>query len=85
MKLQESSQKLDLLKLSLEQRMAELPPESKQRKELEEEMSAIPSGFHTKSSRDNRNSGNVVYTYATMPKPVALTGKTCHQGSHCQK
>nr|XP_039270469.1 serine/threonine-protein kinase N2-like isoform X1 [Styela clava] len=78
-KLQESSQKLDLLKLSLEQRTAELPPESKQRKELEQEINSISPVHHhshtsKSSSRDSAN-GSLVNTYSTMPKPVALTGK----------
>lgn len=74
MKLQESSHKLDLLKMSLEQRTAELPPESKQRKELEQEMNSIPTGYQSSKSRDGSH-GTVVNTYATMPKPVALTGE----------
>lgn len=79
-KLQESSQKLDLLRLSLEQRTAELPPESKQRKELEQEINSISPVHHQShmtpksSSRDSAN-GSLVNTYSTMPKPVALTGK----------
>ena len=79
MKLQESAQKLDLLKLSLELRTEELPPESKQRKELEQEINSIPAAlYQTKSSR---NSSNIINTYATMPKPVALTGKLYY---HCK-
>ena len=66
-KQQESSQKLDLLKLSLDMRLADLDPLSNERLQLDEEL------------RSNRNGQGLKFptsgtSYSTLPKPAELTG-----------
>jgi len=67
-KQQESSQKLDLLKLSLDMRLADLDPLSNERLQLDEEL------------RSNRNGQSLKFptsgtSYSTLPKPAELTGR----------
>ncbi|XP_078493562.1 serine/threonine-protein kinase N2-like isoform X2 [Ciona intestinalis] len=73
-KLQESSHKLDLLKLSLELRSAELPPGSSEKKELDAELSLL-SPTHYRQSSDHKEEANHVKRFSTVPKPAELTGK----------
>nr|CAB3264914.1 serine/threonine-protein kinase N2-like [Phallusia mammillata] len=78
-KLQESSHKLDLLKLSLELRSAELPNGSHDRAQLEQELNMLsPVHYHPIGSDfedKGKNKGISVNRYSTMPKPAELTGK----------
>ncbi|CAK8674500.1 unnamed protein product [Clavelina lepadiformis] len=76
-KLQESSHKLDLLKLALELRSGDLPSGSRGRQELEQELSIL-SPTHYKQSDANgqpKTGAAQLYKYDTIPKPAELTGK----------
>ncbi|XP_072563214.1 serine/threonine-protein kinase N2-like isoform X1 [Paramormyrops kingsleyae] len=68
-RLHESSQKLDLLRASLEQRLSELPPEHPQRATIKEELSMGPSP----SVAFQR--GRVSSSPSSFLKPASLTGR----------
>ena len=70
--LNESSQKLDLLKYSLEQRLSELPKNHPKISEVKEELAMVAS-----PPLSPRQSIISTYTqYSTVAKPAALTGMT---------
>ena len=78
-KLQESSHKLDLLKLALELRSAELPRGSTDRLELERELSSL-SPVRYRSAKDSARSGankpaSPPHRFCVLSKPAELTGK----------
>lgn len=78
-RLHESSQKLDLLRLSLEQRLKELPQDHPKRAAIKEELSlgASPSlGFQRNRLRSSSSSSSFL-------KPSSLTGKAI--ASICMK
>lgn len=68
-KQQESAQKLDLLKLSLDMRMSDLSPTSSERLQHHSELSS--SNGNQKAGGDNTLSAS----YTTLPKPAVLTGE----------
>ncbi|KAG7321555.1 hypothetical protein KOW79_014413 [Hemibagrus wyckioides] len=68
----ESSQKLDLLKLSLEQRLTELPPQHPKSSVIMEELVFMSSA--SLSPRHSLVSTHTPSPYSTLAKPAALTG-----------
>ncbi|XP_053543317.1 serine/threonine-protein kinase N2 isoform X2 [Ictalurus punctatus] len=68
----ESSQKLDLLKLSLEQRLSELPPQHPKSSVIMEELVFMSSA--ALSPRHSLVSTHTPSPYSTLAKPAALTG-----------
>ncbi|KAK3531448.1 hypothetical protein QTP70_020526 [Hemibagrus guttatus] len=68
----ESSQKLDLLKLSLEQRLNELPPQHPKSSVIMEELVFMSSA--ALSPRHSLVSTHTLSPYSTLAKPAALTG-----------
>ncbi|XP_060753848.1 serine/threonine-protein kinase N2 isoform X2 [Neoarius graeffei] len=68
----ESSQKLDLLKLSLEQRLSELPPQHPKSSVIMEELVFMSSA--ALSPRHSLVSTHTPSPYGTLAKPAALTG-----------
>ncbi|KAK2831764.1 hypothetical protein Q7C36_016850 [Tachysurus vachellii] len=68
----ESSQKLDLLKLSLEQRLTELPPQHSKSSVIMEELVFMSSA--ALSPRHSLVSTHTPSPYSTLVKPAALTG-----------
>ncbi|KAF5895316.1 serine/threonine-protein kinase N2-like isoform X2, partial [Clarias magur] len=68
----ESSQKLDLLKLSLEQRLSELPPQHPKSSVIMEELVFMSSA--ALSPRHSLVSTHTQSPYGTLAKPAALTG-----------
>ncbi|XP_078686035.1 serine/threonine-protein kinase N2-like isoform X9 [Branchiostoma floridae x Branchiostoma belcheri] len=77
-KLQESSQKLDILKFSLEKHLKNMPEASDKRKEIESELSLTsPVSYRTSGSYTQQ-------TYSAYPKPAALTGRLDVRLMGCQ-
>ncbi|XP_035683415.1 serine/threonine-protein kinase N2-like isoform X5 [Branchiostoma floridae] len=77
-KLQESSQKLDILKFSLEKHLKNMPEASDKRKEIESELSLTsPVSYRTSGSYAQQ-------TYSAYPKPAALTGRLDVRLMGCQ-
>jgi len=80
-KLQESLQKLDLLKLALELRSSELPLGSRERAELEQELNLLsPShirqtGAEKQHKRNKNGSAALLNQIDIMTKPAELTGR----------
>lgn len=72
----ESSQKLDLLKLSLEQRLSELPPQHPKSSVIMEELVFMSSA--ALSPRHSLVSTHTPSPYGTLAKPAALTGERAH-------
>lgn len=73
-RLNESSQKLDLLKFSLEQRLSELPKNHPKGNLIMEELAMV-------ASPPNSPRQSIMFTsnqYSTVAKPAALTGNKTH-------
>ncbi|CAN0387502.1 unnamed protein product [Lampetra fluviatilis] len=72
--LQESSQKMDLLRLSLERRVEELPPGHPKRALIKEELLTVASPHHTPRNQSGLGPAYQASQYTTITKPAALTG-----------
>nr|XP_032836638.1 serine/threonine-protein kinase N2-like isoform X2 [Petromyzon marinus] len=72
--LQESSQKMDLLRLSLERRVEELPPGHPKRALIKEELRTVASPHHTPRNQSGLGPAYQASQYTTITKPAALTG-----------
>ncbi|KAF7700404.1 serine/threonine-protein kinase N2 [Silurus meridionalis] len=70
----ESSQKLDLLKLSLEQRLSELPPQHPKSSVIMEELVFMSSAALSPRHSLVSSHTHTLSPYSTLAKPAALTG-----------
>lgn len=69
--MQESSQKVDLLRVSLERRLSELPPDHPRHAAIEEELSSLASPSHSTPKKLSSHSPSIT---SALFKPASLTG-----------
>uniref|UniRef100_A0A8C4R2I6 Protein kinase N2a n=1 Tax=Eptatretus burgeri TaxID=7764 RepID=A0A8C4R2I6_EPTBU len=72
--LQESSQKMDLLQLSLERRLSELPEEHPKRFAIQKELSVMASPILSPRHSFISLGDSLTHQYTNISKPAALTG-----------